>query len=178
MSKPVLLMLSGSLRKESYNRKLVSEAVNAFGPAEVIDGDLDLPLFNEDVEAVGYPEKVETLYDQVRRADALIIGAPEYNKGISGPLKNGIDWLSRPNPSILKDKKAVVLSAAGGRTGGETAHFMTVSILTQLQVNVVHGPLILVAQAQNEFDENGRLTNDFLKKQVTDRMERLRGMLS
>ncbi|QYX56923.1 NAD(P)H-dependent oxidoreductase [Roseovarius sp. SCSIO 43702] len=178
MTKPVLLLLSGSLRKESFNRKLIHHAAKTFGPAEVVEGDLDLPLFNEDVEAIGNPDKVETLFEQVKRADALIIGAPEYNKGVSGPLKNGIDWLSRPQPSILKDKIAVVMSAAGGRTGGETAHFMTVSILTQLQVNVVHGPLILVAQAKNEFDESGALTNDFLAKQVAARMERLRGMLS
>jgi chromate reductase len=92
-------------------------------------------------------------------------------------LKNAIDWLSRAKPSVLKDKTAVIMSAAGGRTGGETGHFMTHQILTQLQVNVVHGPLILVAAAQNEFGEDGALNNDFLKGQVADRMTRLREML-
>ncbi|PVA10550.1 NADPH-dependent FMN reductase [Pelagivirga sediminicola] len=177
MSTPVLLTMSGSLRKGSYNRMLIAEAVRAFGEAEVIEGDLDLPLFNGDVEDAGVPAKVQTLVDQVARADALIIGAPEYNKGISGVLKNAIDWLSRSKPPVLKDKIAVILSAAGGRTGGETGHFMTQSILTQLQVNVVHGPLILVAAAPKEFGEDGALNNDFLKGQVADRMARLRQML-
>ena len=177
MSKPVLLTMSGSLRKGSYNRMLLREACAAFGEAEVIEGDLDLPLYDGDVEERGIPPKVQTLIDQVRRADALIIGAPEYNKGISGVLKNAIDWLSRPRPAVLKDKLAVVMSAAGGRTGGETAHFMTVSILTQLQVHVVHGPLILVAKASEEFDEAGKLNNEFLMGQVGARMARLRDMI-
>lgn len=177
MSKPVLLTMSGSLRKASYNRQLIAEAVRAFGDAEVIDGNLDLPLYNGDVEDAGVPDPVQTLIDQTRRADALVIGAPEYNKGISGVLKNAIDWLSRANPSVLKDKPAVILSAAAGRSGGETAHFMAHSILTQLQVNVAHGPLILVAAAQKEFGEDGALNNDFLKQQIADRMARLRQMI-
>lgn len=178
MSKPVLLTMCGSLRKGSYNRMLIAEAVRAFGEAEVIEGDLDLPLYNGDVEDEGIPPAVQILIDQVVRADALVIGAPEYNKGISGVLKNAIDWLSRPNPPVLKNKVAVIMSAAGGRSGGETGHFMTHSILTQLQVNVVHGPLILVAAAKNEFCEDGALNNDFLKGQVADRMARLRDMIA
>lgn len=177
MPKPKLLTLCGSLRKASYNRMLLAEAVRAFGDADVVEADLDLPLYNGDVEDAGRPASVQRLIDQVQVADALLIGSPEYNKGITGALKNAVDWLSRANPSVLKDRKAVILSAADGRTGGETAHFMTHSILTQLQVNVVHGPLILVATAQKFFDADGRLTNEFLQKQVADRMERLRSMI-
>src|SRR5680860_283805 len=86
---------------------LIGEAVRAFGEADVIEGDLKLPLYDGDVEAKGVPSAVQTLMDQTSRADALIIGAPEYNKGISGVLKNAIDWLSRAKPSVLADKKAV-----------------------------------------------------------------------
>ena len=177
MIKPVLLTLSGSLRKASYNRMLIAEAVRAYGDAEVMEADLNLPLYDGDVEEQGVPASVQTLIDQVRRADALIIGAPEYNKGISGVLKNAIDWLSRAKPNVLADQTAVILSAAGGRTGGETGHFMTHQILTQLQVNVVHGPLILVAAAHDEFGEDGTLDNEFLKGQIADRMARLREII-
>lgn len=177
MSKPTLLLMSGSLREASYNKMLLREAAGAYGEAEVIEADLDLPLYNGDVEAKGIPESVTRLMEQVRAADALLIGAPEYNKGISGVLKNATDWLSRFRDGPLRNKIAVVMSAAGGRTGGETAHFMTLNNLTQLQVQIVHGPLILVAAAQNEFDENGKLTNDFLKGQLKDRMDRLRGLI-
>lgn len=177
MTKPVLLTMSGSLRAGSHNTMLIDEAVRAFGDAEVLAGDLDLPLYNADVEASGIPAPAQALIDQARRADALVIGAPEYNKGISGPMKNAIDWLSRANPNVLKGKIAVMMSAAGGRTGGETAHFMTHSILTQLQVDVVHGPLILVAAAHEAFD-NGRLKSDFYRGQVKDRMDRLRKLIA
>ncbi len=178
MTKPVLLTMSGSLRKGSYNRMLIAEAVRAFGEAEVIEGDLNLPLYDGDLEERGMPASVQTLMDQARRADALIIGSPEYNKGITAPLKNAIDWLSRAKPNVLADHTAVILSASAGRTGGETAHFNTHQILTQLQVNVVHGPLILIAAAHNEFGEDGALNNDFLKGQIADRMERLRALLT
>jgi chromate reductase len=177
MSKPVLLTLCGSLRAASYNRLLIAEATRAFGDAEVIDTDLNLPLYDGDLEDEGIPAPVQTLIDQVRRADALVIGSPEYNKGITSVLKNAIDWLSRAKPNVLASKTAVIVSAAAGRTGGETAHFMAHSILTQLQVNVVHGPLILVASCHEEFDEDGRLRSDFYRGQVDDRMARLREMI-
>jgi chromate reductase len=177
MTKPILLTMSGSLRKGSYNRMLLREALRAFGPAEVIEADLDLPLYNGDVEDAGTPDKVTTLVEQVRRADALIIAAPEYNRGISGVLKNAIDWISRARPPVLKDKIAAVMTAADGRSGGEAGHFNTLRVLHQLQVQVVHGPAILVAAPQKEFDADGNLTNDFLKRQVAERMDRLRAML-
>ena len=178
MANPKLLLISGSLRKGSYNRMLLAEAAEAFGPAEISEGSLDLPLYNGDLEeAEGVPEAVKHLAQQIKEADAVVIGAPEYNKGITGVLKNGLDWISRVPGAAFKDKPVVVVSASAGRTGGETGHFNTIGILHQLQVNVVHGPLILVAAAQNEFDADGNLTNDFLKGQVADRMERLRGML-
>jgi len=177
MSKPTLLLISGSLRSGSYNSMLLREAAKAYGDANVVEADLNLPLFDQDLEEKGMPEAVTTLIDQVRAADALIIGAPEYNKGISGALKNATDWLSRGSPAPLKDKIAVVMSAAAGRTGGEVAHFMTLNNLIQLQVQIVHGPLILVAAAHEQFDADGALTNDFLKGQISDRMERLRGLI-
>ncbi|RKF13505.1 NADPH-dependent oxidoreductase [Roseovarius spongiae] len=178
MSKPNLLLMSGSLRQASYNKKLLREAVRAFGEAEAVEADLNLPLYDGDLESRGLPPGVVTLMDQVRDTDALLIGAPEYNKGMSGVLKNATDWLSRAKQSVLKDKIAVVMSATGGRTGGEVAHFMTVNNLIQLQVQVVHGPLILVAKAQEEFGEDGRLNNEFLQGQLRDRMARLRAMLA
>jgi chromate reductase len=177
MTKPVLLLMCGSLRAASTNALLLDQAVGAFGDAEVLKGNLDLPLFNADVEADATPEGAKTLVDQVARADALLIGSPEYNKGISGPLKNAIDWLSRADPSVLAGKMAVIMSAAAGRTGGETAHFMTHSILTQLQVNVVNGPLILVAAAHEAFDDGGQLKSNFYRGQVEDRMAKLKALL-
>ena len=175
MADPKLLILSGSLRKGSYNRMLLKLAAKAFGPAEVTEGDLDLPLYNGDLEeAEGVPEKVQTLAAQIRETDALVIGAPEYNKGITGVLKNAIDWVSRVPGNAFKDKPTVVISASAGRTGGETAQFMTLSCLTQMQARLVPGTSVLIAGAMNAFDEDGQLKDETSQKLLAQRMETLR----
>lgn len=175
MSEPVLLTISGSLREGSFNRMLCQVAAEAFGPAEVIVGDLDLPLYNGDLEdAEGIPAKVQTLADQIARADAIVISAPEYNKGISGVLKNALDWVSRTEGNAFAGKPTVVVSAAAGRTGGETAQFMTMACLLQLQAQIISGPGVLVAGASNEFSEDGALTNARYMSTLEARMATLR----
>ena len=175
MADPKLLILSGSLRKGSYNRMLVILAARAFGSAEVTEGDLDLPLYNGDVEeADGIPEKVNTLVQQIKDADAVVIGAPEYNKGITGVLKNALDWVSRVPGGALKDKPTVVVSASAGRTGGETSQFMTQHCLSQHQARLIPGPAVCVAGAMNAFDDEGRLLDETAEKLLNTRMQRLR----
>ncbi|HKL65329.1 MAG TPA: NADPH-dependent FMN reductase [Roseovarius sp.] len=175
MADPKLLILSGSLRKGSYNRMLLKLAAEAFGPTEVIEGDLDLPLYNGDLEETeGVPEKVQTLAAQIKDADAIVVGAPEYNKGITGVLKNAIDWVSRVPGSAFKDKPTVVISASAGRTGGETSQFMTMSCLTQMQARLIPGTAVLIAGAMNAFDEDGQLKDETSRKLLAKRMEKLR----
>ncbi|SLN45770.1 FMN-dependent NADPH-azoreductase [Roseovarius litorisediminis] len=175
MTKPTLLAISGSLRKGSFNRMLMHEAARAFGDAEVLVADLNMPLYDGDLEeSKGIPAQVQALADQISAADAVLISSPEYNKGIPGVLKNALDWVSRVPGAVLNGKPTVVVSAAAGRTGGETAQFMVLSCLTQLQVRLMPGPSVLVAAASNEFDENGNLKNELYKKTLTTRMQALR----
>ncbi|MAN98423.1 NAD(P)H-dependent oxidoreductase [uncultured Roseovarius sp.] len=175
MANPKLLLISGSLRKGSYNRMLLAEAAEAFGPAEISEGSLDLPLYDGDLEeAEGVPEAVKHLAQQIKDADAVVIGAPEYNKGITGVLKNGLDWISRVPGAAFKGKPVVVVSASAGRTGGETAQFMTLSCLTQLQARLVPGTAILIAGAMNAFDDAGKLKDETSRKLLADRMAALR----
>jgi chromate reductase len=90
-----LLGLCGSLRKDSLNRKLLHEAARHYG-ARLTEGNLRLPLYDGDLEAEhGVPEDVMTLARQIKAAEAVVIAAPEYNKSISGVLKNALDWISR-----------------------------------------------------------------------------------
>lgn len=179
MPDPKLLTMSGSLRKGAYNRMLLSEAVRAFGPADVTEADLHLPLYDGDLEeAEGIPPAVQTLADQIKAADALIISSPEYNKGITGALKNALDWVSRVEGMPFKGKPTVVMSANAGRTGGETGQFMLLSCLVPLQAEVLAGPMLCVATAQNEFDADGRLTNDRYLKALQGRMAALRERIS
>ncbi len=170
-----LLTISGSLRKGSFNRRLLANAVEAFGPADVTEADLNLPLYDGDLEeAKGIPELVQTLADQIKAADAIVIASPEYNKGIPGVLKNALDWVSRVPGGAFKGKPTVVLSAAAGRTGGETAHYMVVSCLLAHQPHLLAGPMVLIAGADREFDENGKLTNERYLNTLVTRMQALR----
>ena len=179
MSTPVLLLISGSLRKGSYNRMLLAEAARAFGEAEMVEADLALPLYDGDLEeAEGVPEKVQNLAAQIKSADAIVIGAPEYNKGITGVLKNALDWVSRVPGGAFRDKPTVVISASAGRTGGETAQFMTLSCLTQLQARLVPGTAVLIAGAPDAFDADGRLKDEMSRKLLAERMARLRAELA
>ena len=174
-----LMTISGSLRKGSYNRMLLAEAAETFGPADVTEGDLNLPLYDGDLEAEsGVPEAVQTLAQQIKDADAVVISAPEYNKGITGVLKNALDWISRVEGAAFRDKPTVVLSAAAGRSGGETAQFMTLSCLTQLQARLLPGTSVLIAGAMNAFDENGKLKDSTSRKLLATRMEALRAEVS
>ena len=179
MSNPTLLAIPGALRKGSFNRMLLNEAITAFGPAKVLEADLNLPLYDGDLEeAEGIPAAVQQLADQIATADAIVIASPEYNKGIPGVLKNALDWVSRVPGNVLAGKPVVVISAAAGRTGGETAQFMVLSCLAQLQVRLIPGPAVLVAGAMHEFDDDGKLTNDLYKAALKTRMENLRASVS
>lgn len=179
MPDPVLLIISGSLRAGSYNRMLLREAVQAFGPAEVAEGDLSLPLYDGDLEDTeGVPERVQALAAQIREADAIVISSPEYNKGISGVLKNALDWLSRVKGPVFKGKPTVTMSANAGRTGGETGQFMLLSCLVPFHARVLPGPMLCVAGAGEEFDTAGRLTNDQYRKVLTTKMAALRAEIT
>ena len=163
-----LLGLSGSLRAGSYNTMLMHEAARAFAPDHFQVGDLNLPLFNEDLEAEGIPEVVTKLCDQIEWADALVISCPEYNKGPSGVMKNALDWISRVRPLRTAGKPTAFLSAANGIAGGQRSKSAMYIYLIPFQVKMVLDPEVNVGQASQKFDENGHLTDEaaqgFLQK--------------
>lgn len=163
-----LLGLSGSLRKGSYNTALLHEAIRAFGPDHYQIGDLNLPLFNEDLEKDGIPSEVQALCDQIEWADALVIACPEYNKGPSGVMKNALDWISRVRPLRTAGKPTAFLSAANGMAGGQRSKSAMYLYLIPFQVKMVLDPEVNVGQASSKFDENGHLTDEaargFLQK--------------
>ena len=114
-----LLGISGALRASSTNTQLVRHAAEIFGANSFVQGDLNLPLYDGDVEEnAGIPAAVQTLADQIRDADAVIISTPEYNKSIWGVLKNALDWVSRTEGAVWADKPVAIMSATAGRAGG------------------------------------------------------------
>ncbi len=175
MSDPILVGLSGSLRRDATNRKLLREAARLFEPGTFIEADLNLPLYDGDVEVgEGIPEAVQLLADQIAQADAVIISTPEYNKGPSGVLKNALDWVSRTSGKPWMDKPVAVMSAAAGRAGGERAQMILRSFMVPFQPRILQGPEIHLADSSNEFDAEGRLSNERYERTLHTLMQKLR----
>jgi chromate reductase len=164
---PRILALAGSLRRDSFHKRLVSIA--ALGArqtgAEVtlIDlKDLPLPLFDQDLEAEqGMPENGKKLKKLFIDHDGLLIASPEYNSSITAVLKNAIDWVSRPAPGepslvAFRGKVATLMSASPGALGGLRGLIHVRSILGNIGV-IVLPDQIAVAQAHEAFNLDGTL---------------------
>jgi NAD(P)H-dependent FMN reductase len=126
MSEVNVLVLVGSLRKESVNRQLAELAV-ANAPEgvtlSIYDGLGELPFYNEDLDTADAPASVVAARAAASAADAVLVITPEYNASIPGVLKNAIDWLSRPyGNGALKGTPLAVVGASHGQYGGVWAH--------------------------------------------------------
>lgn len=170
-----ILGFAGSLRKASYNKMLLREAVRLAPPnAEIEVFDLEgIPLYNPDLEN-DPPQRVKEFKAKIRRADALLIATPEYNRSIPGVLKNAIDWASRPYGDNAFDGKPVaIMSASTGMLGGANAQYHLRQICVFLNMYPVNRPEVFVAFAAKKFDENGRLLDEDAKKFMRELLENL-----
>jgi len=164
-----ILAIPGSLRKASFNRGLLVAAQEILsGRAELELVSLaEIPPYNDDVRVFGYPEPVESLRDAIERADALLIGATEYNFGPSGVLKNAIDWASRPPGPPLHGKPY-------GLVGASVGGFGTVRSQLQLRQNLLFVQAIgypgslHVSGAASLFDEDGKLADENTRQSLGD----------
>ncbi|ABD53055.1 NADPH-dependent FMN reductase [Jannaschia sp. CCS1] len=166
--------LCGSLRAASFNAMLMRDAAAAFDAETFREANLRFPLYDGDLEeAEGIPAEVQTLSDQIAEADAVIIVGPEYNKAISGVLKNALDWVSRTEGQPWLQKPVAILSATAGRSGGECAQVSMRECLAAFRPRLVLGPAVLVGSAFSAF-EDGHLTNEMNRKALNGLMEELR----
>lgn len=173
-----LLGISGSLRAKSTNTMLIRNAAAAFAPDTFVEATLRLPLYDGDLEsAEGIPADVQTLADQIRTADAVVISTPEYNKGISGVLKNALDWVSRTDGNPWENKPVAIMSATAGRSGGERTQTMLLWALSYFKPKLLIGPEVLVAQSGQQFDDDGKLTNEINHKALQALMDRLKAAI-
>jgi chromate reductase len=170
-----LLGISGSLRKASTNTMLMRNAAEIFNADTFIEGDINLPLYSGDLEtAEGVPASVQLLADQIASAEAVIISTPEYNKALSGSLKNALDWVSRTKGGPWKDKPVAIMSAAAGRAGGERSQFSLRLAMMPFRPNLLQGPEVLIANSSNEFDGGGKLTSERYIQVLTELMTELK----
>ena len=156
-----LLAFAGSLRKGSFNRILLRYAIlgarEAGGDVEELGPEhLTLPLYNGDLEGKGaFPEPVEVWRAKIRQCDGLLIASPEYNHGISGVLKNAIDWASRP-PNVWGGKVAASFGTTPGAQGTARSQMNLRVCLSAVNVWVVPRT-VLIPYARDAFDANGDL---------------------
>ena len=175
----MLLLISGSLRKESFNTKLLNEAARYYEADSTQFADLNLPLYNGDDEAEkGIPDSVQKLSEQIQSSDAIIIASPEYNQGISGVLKNALDWVSRTEGAVWRGKPVALLHATAGRTGGARANYALRLVMAPFGCDLVQSPEVLIASAYSEFDENGQLKNERYQSALKEAMQALKAKAS
>lgn len=171
-----ILAFAGSLRTDSFNKKLVKIAAQGARDhgAEVtyIDlRDFPLPIYDGDIETKeGIPENAKKLKRLMNEHDALLIASPEYNSSISAVLKNTIDWISRPEPgegmlANFKGKVAGIMAASPGALGGLRGLVTVRSILENIHVMVVTEQ-VAIAKAAEAFDPEGNLKDEKQREQV------------
>jgi chromate reductase, NAD(P)H dehydrogenase (quinone) len=161
-----VLGISGSLRKGSFNSAALRAAQGLTPEGMTIErAEIgDLPLYNEDVKAQGFPSPAERLRAQIAAADAILFVTPEYNYSISGVLKNAIDWASRPPNQPFDGKPVAVMGASPGLFGTARAQYHLRQMLVFLNAHLVNRPEVMIGQASAKFDQDGNLTDEQTKE--------------
>lgn len=160
-----IAVVAGSLRKDSFNRKLAN-AITKLAPAEFsfkqvkID---DLPLYNQDEDARP-AASVARLKSEIEAAQGVIFVTPEYNRSIPGVLKNAIDHASRPyGQSVWAGKPAGVLGVSVGAIGTAMAQQHLRNILAYLDVPTLGQPEAFIQAKDGLFDADGNIGADSKK---------------
>ncbi len=157
-------VLVGSLRKESFNRKMATALIALQGPslqAEIVEIG-QLPLYNQDGDDLGDPPKAWTEFrERVKAFDAALWVTPEYNRSVPGVLKNAIDVGSRPyGKSVWAGKPCAVVSVSPGAIGGFGANQHLRQSFVFLDMPCMQQPEAYIGGAAALFDARGQLNSD------------------
>jgi chromate reductase len=158
-----VLGISGSLRRDSYNTKLLRAAGELLPDGvdfELFDELEAVPPYNEDRDNDEAPLGAAVLRAAIAGADAVVFATPEYNSSIPGQLKNAVDWASRPfRAGALWGKPVVVVGASTGMYGAVWAQAELRKALGTAGARVVDAE-VAVGRAQTRFDEHGNLIDE------------------
>ena len=178
MNQPIrILGIAGSLRRKSYNRAALRAAQQLAPEDAVIDiFELDgIPVFSEDDEGQP-PVKIVELKKRIREADAILFVTPEYNYSIPGGLKNAIDWASRPyGDNAWNGKPVAVMGASVGTLGTARAQYHLRQVFVFLNMLAINQPEVMIANAGQNFDAEGNLTNERTKNSIRQLLANLVG---
>ncbi|KAF0101483.1 MAG: NAD(P)H dehydrogenase (quinone):NADPH-dependent FMN reductase [bacterium] len=168
MSEITILGIVGSLRKDSYNHAALKAARELMPEGAVLEL-IELhgiPVFNQDAE-MALPAAVQEFKRRILAADAILFATPEYNYSVPGVLKNAIDWASRPfGESAWTGKPAALMGASPGSLGTARAQYHLRQILVAFDMPVVNRPEVMIANAAQRFDQDGRLTDAPTREQI------------
>jgi chromate reductase len=171
-----VLGISGSLRGDSYNRKLLRAAAELLPEDvefELWDGLKEVPPYDEDDDVVPAPARVARLREAIAGADAVLFATPEYNSSVPGQLKNALDWASRPlATNVLRNKQVAVIGASSSMFGAVWAQAELRKILSATGARVIDAELA-VPQSHERFDADGRLTDEELRARLAELLDLL-----
>jgi chromate reductase len=156
-----ILGIPGSLRRSSYSGAVLrglQEIAGDRAQMEILLLDA-VPLYNADLDGEDKPAAVVALKNAIRDCDGLVLSSPEYNYGISGVLKNALDWASRPGyDSVLKGKPVLIMTSSPGMVGGVRAQGQLRQTLAATLSRVVAVPEVVISQV-NKKVQDGRLVD-------------------
>lgn len=162
---PTILGISGSLRRDSLNTKLLRAAMELVPEGSTLEtGTIaGIPLYDGDLEAEhGSPPAVQALKDRIVACDALLLVTPEYNHSIPGVLKNAIDWLSRPSSDVRRvfgGRVVGVIGASAGPGGTGLSQVAWLPVLRTLGTVPWFGERVQVGPGASVFDAEGKLVD-------------------
>lgn len=171
-----IVAINGSLRKESFNLKLLNSVKNLL-PSEVTSYEVitleNIPMLNQDDLVDGFPESVKNLAEKIEAADAVILATPEYNYSFSAALKNAIDYVSIYPTKPLSKKPIAIMSSSIGLFGGARAQYQLRQVLVNPDCKVISKPEVMLGQAESQFNQAGELTNDHCKDLIKQQLAEL-----
>lgn len=174
MSQYQIAVVVGSLRRDSFNRKLAT-AVAKLAPPEFSFKQLqigDLPLYNQDDDA-NQAEQVKRLKSEIKASQGVMFVTAEYNRSMPGVLKNAIDHASRPyGQSAWAGKPAGVLGISVGAAGTSMAQQHLRNTLAYLDMPALGQPEVFIQVKEGFFDDAGNIGNADSKKFLQGWMDR------
>ena len=171
-----VLAISGSLRRDSYNTRLLrtlAEEAPEDVTVELWDGLRAVPPYDADDDGPDAPDAVDNFRRRVRAADAVLIATPEYNASIPGALKNALDWASRPlAENAFRNKPVAVIASSTGMFGAVWAAAELRKVLSTMGARVAADVELAVPRAHEQFDDDG-LVGDEIRASLRDALTAL-----